>query len=332
MNKHGEIKSFNPGAEKIFQYSSDEIIGKSINLLMPDDVAAHHGKYVENFNKNKSVIIGKNRELYGRRKDGSTFPIEITINASVINNKHLFTGVLRDITERRKVDILKNEFISTVSHELRTPLTAIKGSLELIRHGLNLDLPEQAANMFEISSRNVERLLSLINDILDVSKLESGEINFNIEKIAIKPFIENCIELNQDFAKKYHTAFFCVHCDDDVFINVDTNRLTQVMSNLLSNAAKYSPENIPVEIFTEVNNGVLRVSIRDCGSGIPEEFQDKVFEKFTQSDGGNTRQVGGTGLGLSISKMIIEKLGGKIGFNTEKDKGSTFYFELPVAQ
>jgi len=330
MNIEGEIKSFNPGAEKIFQYRSQDIIGKSINVLMPDEVAAHHGKYVENFKKRESIIIGKNRELYGLRKDGSTFPIEITINTSVINNEHLFTGVLRDITERKKIDLLKDEFISTVSHELRTPLTAIKGSLDLINHGFNLDLPEQAANMLEISVRNVERLLSLINDILDVSKLESGELNFSIENIQVKPFIDNCIELNQEYAKKYDTGFFCVQCDENAMIKADKNRLTQVMSNLLSNAAKYSPKDMPVEISTEVKNDTVRINIKDYGAGIAEEFQDRIFDKFTQSDSGNTRQVGGTGLGLNISKMIVEKLGGKIGFDTVIDKGSTFYFEFPI--
>lgn len=331
MSKRGIIKSFNPGAETIFQFKANEIIGENIKVLMPDDVASHHKKYVDNFNKNESTILGRNRELFGVKKDGSQFPLEITINANIINNEQLFTGVLRDITERKKIDTLKDDFISTVSHELRTPLTAIKGSLDLINHGFNLDLPEQAATMLDISTRNVERLLSLINDILDVSKLESGEINLLIENIDVKQIIDNCIELNQEYAKKYNTGFFCTHCDENIMVNADKDRLTQVMSNLLSNAAKYSPENMPVEIFTEMNNGIVRVNVKDYGAGIPEEFQNKIFGKFTQSDSGNTRQVGGTGLGLNISKMIVEKLGGKIGFETIVDKGSTFYFEFPIA-
>ena len=330
MDKKGIINSFNPGAENIFQYSSNEVIGQNITMLMPDDVSTHHNKYVTNFNKVESKTIGKNRELNGMKKDGSLFPIEITINANVIDGNPLFTGVLRDITERRKVDRLKSEFVATVSHELRTPLTAIKGSLDIVTKGLNLDLPEQAHNMLDIANRNVERLLTLINDILDISKLESGEINFILEQFEIKPFIKNCIELNQEYAKKHNTEFFCAHCDDDIIINVDKDRLTQVMSNLLSNAAKYSPENIQVEIFTHVNNGMLRVNVKDYGPGIPEEFQSSLFEKFTQSSSGDTRQVGGTGLGLSISKMIIEKLDGNIGFDTIIGTETTFYIELPI--
>ena len=198
--------------------------------------------------------------------------------------------------------------------------------------GFELDLPEQANTMLDVANRNVERLLTLINDILDVSKLESGEIDFEIQHLKIKPFIDDTININQEYAKKHNTIFKCVHCHDDVQIDADRDRLVQVMSNLLSNAAKYSPADTPVEIFTEVDNGILRVNIKDYGPGIPKDFQSKLFKKFTQSNSGDTREVGGTGLGLSISKMIIEKLGGNIGFKTIEGKETTFYFELPIVK
>ncbi len=331
LNKLGIIQSFNHGAENIFEYNSDEITGLSIKTLMPQDFANSHDHYMENFKNNgESFVVGKNRELFGKKKNGNEFPIDVVFNVKEINNELLFTGVIRDITERKKMDRLKDEFVATVSHELRTPLTAIKGSLDLITKGFNLKLPEQAATMLDVTNRNVERLLTLINDILNVSKLESGEINFVIEKVEIKPFIKNITEMNQEYAKKYNTIFKCINCDNDVSVNVDRDRLEQVMSNLLSNAAKYSPENVPVEIFTAVNDGVIRVSVKDYGPGIPEDFQDTLFEKFTQSDSGDTRQVGGTGLGLNISKMIVEKLGGRIGFETTIGKETSFYFELPI--
>ena len=331
LNKFGIIQSFNHGAENIFGYDANEIIGESIKTLMPEDIANSHDHYMSEFkNTDHSIIIGKNSELYGIKKNGDKFPIDLSINAKEIDGELLFTGVIRDITERNKVDRLKSEFVATVSHELRTPLTAIKGSLDLVTKGFNLKLPEQASTMLDVANRNVERLLTLINDILDVSKLESGEINFVIEKIEIKPFIENITEINQEYAKKYSTTFKYINCDNEVSVNADRDRLEQVMSNLLSNAAKYSPENVPVEIFTVVNNGIIRVNVKDYGPGIPEDFQDTLFEKFTQADSGDTRQVGGTGLGLSISKMIIEKLGGKLGFETIINKETTFYFELPI--
>ncbi len=331
IDTKGIIRSFNPSAEKIFQYDKNQVIGNNIKMLMPQKFSLTHDQDIINRKpSSNSKIIGRQRELIGIKNDGTQFPVEVTINTIVSDGKTIFTGILRDITERKKVDRLKNEFVSTVSHELRTPLTAIKGSLDIVTKGLNLDLPEQATSMLDISNRNVERLLTLINDILDVSKLESGEINFVMEKVEIKPFIKNITEMNQEYAKKYNTIFKCINCNNDVSVNVDRDRLEQVMSNLLSNAAKYSPENVPVEIFTAVNDGVIRVSVKDYGPGIAEDFQDTLFEKFTQSDSGDTRQVGGTGLGLNISKMIIEKLGGKLGFETTIGKETTFYFELPI--
>lgn len=333
MDTKGIIQSFNPSAEKIFQYDKNQVIGNNIKMLIPQEFSLTHDQDIKN-HKPLSVpkVIGIQRELMGMKKDGTQFPIEVTLNTIVTDGKTVFTGVLRDITERQKVDRLKDEFVSTVSHELRTPLTAIKGSLDIVTKGLNLDLPEQANSMLDISNRNVERLLTLINDILDISKLESGEINFVLEKLDIKSFVEGCVELNQEYAKKHNTEFRCMHLDQNITVNADKDRLTQVMSNLLSNAAKYSPENVPVEIFTQVTAKTLRVSVKDYGKGVPEEFQAILFEKFTQSSSGDTRQVGGTGLGLNISKMIIEKLAGKLDFDTIIDKETTFYFELPIVK
>lgn len=330
INEENIIQSFNPGAENIFQYTANEAIGNNIKILLPEELALDHFQHLESLKVMPHTI--SITEFIGKKKDGSQFPVELTLNPKIIEEKIQFTGIVRDITERQKVDRLKSEFVSTVSHELRTPLTAIKGSLDIITKGLNLNLPEQATTMLDVANRNVERLLTLINDILDVSKLESGEINFVLEKIEIKPFIKNITEMNQEYAKKYNTTFKCINGDNNVSVNADRDRLEQVMSNLLSNAAKYSPENVPVEIFTTVNDDIIRVNVKDYGPGIPEDFQDTLFEKFTQSDSGDTRQVGGTGLGLNISKMIIEKLGGRLGFETTAGKETTFYFELPVVK
>jgi len=332
MNKQGIVKTFNFGAENIFQYPARDVVGNNIKMLMPEKISQHHNNYLESFNNTSTNNkVGLNRtDLFGKRKDGSHFPIELSINTILIDGELLFTGILRDITERKQIERLKDEFISTVSHELRTPLTAIKGSLDIIIKGLDLELPETATTMFDITTRNVDRLLSLINDILDISKLESGEINFQYEDVEIKSFIEECIELNHEYATKHNTDFICTYCNENIYIHVDKDRLNQVMSNLLSNAAKYSPANINVEIFTHINNDNLRVSVKDYGKGIPDDFQSEIFDKFTQSSSGDTRQVGGTGLGLNISKMIIEKFGGEINFETVKDKETTFYFELPI--
>jgi len=329
IDTKGIVQSFNPGAENIFQYPASEVIGKNIKMLMADDIAEHHDQYIKNFSYSSSQkVIRPNRELLAQKKDLSEFPIELSVNAKIIDDEYLFTGIIRDITERKRVDRVKSEFISTVSHELRTPLTAIKGSLDIITNGLNLELPHQAESMLTVANRNVERLLNLINDILDFSKLDSEGMDFVEEQFEITPFLNNSIEINQEYANKLGSQFIFTHGHEDIWVSADKNRLEQVMSNLLSNAAKYSPKDKPVEIYTEVSNNIIRINIKDYGPGIASEFQNKLFEKFTQSSSGNTRQVGGTGLGLNISKMIIEKMGGTIGFTTEEGKGSTFYFEL----
>jgi len=331
INTRGIVQSFNPGAETIFGYSSGEVIGKNIKILMPDNFASQHDQYLSNFHyTDKHETIRPTCDLFGKRKNNSEFPMELAVTAKMIDDKCIFTGVVRDITERKKVERLKNEFVATVSHEIRTPLTAIKGSLDIITNGLNLNLPEQANGMLNVANRNVERLLSLINDILDVSKLESSEVNLEMQQFKLKPFIDDTININQEYAKKFNTTFKCTHCHDNILITADRDRLVQVMSNLLSNAAKYSPDDVPVEIFTSINENIIRVNIKDYGPGIPQDFQDKLFEKFTQSSSGDTRQVGGTGLGLNISKMIIEKMGGNIGFKTIEGKETIFYFEFPV--
>ena len=331
IDQQGIVHTFNPGAENIFGYRAEEVIGNNINMLQPDEIAEHHDEYLAKYDITTPVkTYGIDGTLFAKRKDGELFPLELTISGKIIEGKYLFTGIIRDITERRKLDKLKDEFISTVSHELRTPLTAIMGSLELISKGMGLELPEQVNTMLDVAVRNVHRLLTLINDILDISKLESGEMTFSYEEIEICSFIQDAIDLNQEYAKKYSTRFECIDCDENIYINADRDRLSQVMSNLLSNAAKYSPENIPVEITAQKIDDHIRISIRDHGPGIPEEFQPVVFDKFTQSSSGDTRQVGGTGLGLNITKMIVEKMGGQIDFSTIVGKETTFFFELPV--
>ena len=333
MNEKGIVNSFNPGAEIIFQYRADEVVGKNIKVLMSESIAEKHDEYISSFNYDESSpMVMKEREVIGRRKDSSEFSVELNVNAGEIDGELLFTGILRDITERKKVDRLKDEFVSTVSHELRTPLTAIKGSLELVTNGLNLDLPEAARSMLDIANRNVKRLLTLINDILDVSKLESGEINFVFDNIEIKNFLSECISINQEYAKEHNTVFELTRSDDNIWVCADKDRLQQVLSNLLSNAAKYSPENISVEISTEVLDGAIHIYVRDFGPGVPVEFRDKLFEKFTQSSSGDTRRVGGTGLGLNISQMIVNRLGGQIGFRPNDNNGSIFYVTLPIVE
>ncbi|MDX2272859.1 MAG: PAS domain S-box protein [Cyanobacteriota bacterium] len=235
----------------------------------------------------------------------------------------------RDITERQRIVRMKNEFVSTVSHELRTPLTSIRGSLGLIAGGVGGELPPQVKHLIDIAYKNSERLVVLINDILDIEKIESGKMHFDLKPLSLVPLLEQSVESNRAYGQQFGVNYR-LETNGTWRVNADANRLMQVMANLLSNAAKFSPPHSEVVVRVEAHREQVRVSVVDRGSGIPVAFRPYVFQKFTQADSADTRQKGGTGLGLSISKAIIERLGGAIGFETEVGKGTTFYFELPL--
>ncbi|MCK4704722.1 MAG: response regulator, partial [Gammaproteobacteria bacterium] len=225
---------------------------------------------------------------------------------------------------------MKNEFISTVSHELRTPLTAIRGALGLLTGGAVGELSEQVKSMLKIAGNNTERLLLLINDILDIQKIETSEVAFNFKSLELMPIIEQALKDNESYADLHGVKLVIAKPLRNVRAYVDKDRMMQVMANLLSNAAKFSHENDTVEIsVVRHHDNTLRISVTDYGIGIPQAFQPKLFDKFTQSDSSDTRAKGGSGLGLSITKVIIEKHGGNIGFVSREGIGTTFYVELP---
>ena len=239
-----------------------------------------------------------------------------------------FYGLCTDITELKRIDRMKSEFVSTVSHELRTPLTSIRGSLGLLAGGAAGSLPEAAAPLVQIAKSNCERLIRLINDILDTEKIESGKMRFDLQVADVKPMLEQALSANEGFAAQHQVDFVLSAPVARVRANVDADRFAQVMTNLLSNAVKFSPAGSAVKVVLTRADGRIRIEVRDQGPGIPEEFRHRIFQKFSQADSSDARQKGGTGLGLNISKAIIERLGGTIGFDTETGVGTTFFFEL----
>jgi len=330
-NEKGIIDSFNRAAENLFGYSADEVIGKNISILTPTPHRELHDGYIKAYlNGRSSKIFATGREVEGVRKDGSLIPIDIAVNDMRVGEERLFCSIMRDITERRKVDKLKNEFVSTVSHELRTPLTSIRGSLGLLSGGAAGELPQQARSLLEIAGNNTERLLLLINDILDIEKIESGQMAFKFTNLRIADFVRQAVQANETYASQHSVRFMFGELRDDLAVYADPDRLMQVMNNLLSNAVKFSPEGGTVDITTGAPEGLVRISITDHGAGIPEEFQSKLFDKFTQSDASDTRSIGGTGLGLNIAKTIVEKHRGDIGFVTQEGIGTTFHIDLPA--
>jgi PAS domain S-box-containing protein len=238
-------------------------------------------------------------------------------------------GIVHDITERTLLDKAKNEFVSTVSHELRTPLTSIKGSLGLIKSGTVGKLPEKLQSMLDIAYNNSDRLVLLINDILDMEKIKAGKMDFHMKPTDIISLIEDAINANKGYGDEHGVTFTCRDCDENLLVRGDKDRLMQALTNIMSNAAKFSKNGELVELSGKRLGKIIRIAVKDNGQGIPEDFRDSIFDKFSQADSSDTRQKGGTGLGLSITKAIIEHHEGTIFFDTETGKGTTFYIDLP---
>jgi signal transduction histidine kinase len=250
----------------------------------------------------------------------------------LVNFQHQVIAVIaqgRDVTAQLEAERMKKEFTSTLSHELRTPLTSIIGSLQLINSGVMGELHQDIAELTVVAERNGQRLLDLINDILDIEKVESGKLTLVPEVMPLDELVREAIVLNKAFAERFKVRFESHGDVPHRKVHADRKRLLQVMTNLLSNAAKFSPEGGVVEISTEDAGPNVRVAVHDRGSGIPEAFRGRIFGRFTQADSTATRQKGGTGLGLAICKRLIELMHGRIGFDDRPGGGSTFWFELP---
>jgi signal transduction histidine kinase len=226
---------------------------------------------------------------------------------------------------------MKGEFVSVVSHELRTPLTSIMGALSLLNTNAVGELPSRARGMISIGLQNADRLLRLINDILDVEKIESGKMEYNFAPIGVRQLIEEAVQANKAFLDQFGlSAMIEFDGEDDPMICGDEDRLVQVLTNLISNAAKYSPEHGTIRVGAVCRDGMTRLWVKDEGPGVPENFKDRIFQKFSQADASDTRRKGGTGLGLSIAKAIVEQHRGMVGYESERGRGTTFYFDLPL--
>jgi PAS domain S-box-containing protein len=333
FNEDCIIETVNPAALRIFGYSADELAGMHIHHLML--LGGREGRNADGEApaspsatdpRTPSIIT-----VNGWRKSGEAFPVELTISPVQLRDRRIYNGIIRDVTERTKLDRLKSEFVSVVSHELRTPLTSVRGSLSLLNTGVAGELPARARTMVSIGLQNSERLLRLINDILDMEKIESGKMEFNFEPVAARSLIDAAVAENRAFLDQLKLGVETVFSGEPgTAVRGDNGRLMQVLANLISNAAKYSPEGGIVTIGADAGKSRVRLWVKDRGPGIPESFHGRIFQKFSQADSSDTRQKGGTGLGLSIAKAIVERHGGTIGFETAEGKGTTFYFDLPV--
>jgi PAS domain S-box-containing protein len=279
----------------------------------------------------KNPASWKKKLLQVLSKNGSLFWLETSVE--IIKDEHQncvgYRGVSRDVTEEIKMDISKNEFISMVSHELRTPLTSIIGAIGLLKAKTPLDAESQ--ELLELADRNSDRLLKLINDILDIQKLSLGKILLNKKKYEFSKIIDEAVNIASTQAEKDKIQLKQEHILRGIWVSVDFDRTVQVILNLLSNAIKFSPKESQVIISNEQRGDFIRLNIKDFGPGIAYEIQGKLFEKFVQGNSGDAK-IKGTGLGLNISKALIEQMGGLIGFSSQPSFGSTFYIDLPIVK
>lgn len=329
-NEAGIIVLVNTETERLFGYQRDELIGRTMEILVPERLRSGYAQRRAALARDpQPVRFGEGWNLFGRRRDGSEFPAEIGLNPIRAREGLFVLAVVIDISERKRMDRLKDEFVSTVSHELRTPLTSIAGSLGLLVGGAAGELPEAALRLIRIAQSNSQRLVRLINDILDVEKIESGQTVFKFRRIEARGLVEQAIEANRGFADGFGVRVRFDAAAPACEVYVDADRLAQVMTNLLSNAIKFSPRDNEVVVGIEDHDGTIRITFRDRGPGIPHEFRPRIFEKFAQADGTSERKKGGTGLGLSIARQIVLRLGGTIGFEDAPGGGTIFFVELP---
>ncbi|MBW4519932.1 MAG: response regulator [Scytolyngbya sp. HA4215-MV1] len=350
INAAQNITLFNQGAEKIFGYTASEVLGQPLDLLLPLRSVVAHRLHVQDFGEAayRARQMGDRRSIFGRRKDGSEFPAEASISRLELGNEKIFTVILRDITDRQQVERMKDEFISVVSHELRTPLTSIHGSLGMLASGLlSADSP-RGKRLLQIAVESTDRLVRLINDILDIERIESGKISMEKQSCYVADLSQQAIEVMQPLADAAGVTLSLSVVNVQLW--ADPDRILQTLTNLLSNAIKFSasgstvwlnaeiakPEQLP--LIPETPDALylspytqLLFSVKDQGRGIPADKLDKIFERFQQVDASDSRNHEGTGLGLAICRSIVQQHSGQIWVNSTLGEGSTFYFTLPLS-
>ncbi|MET0155985.1 MAG: PAS domain-containing sensor histidine kinase [Rickettsiales bacterium] len=310
-----------------------EIIGRSHYEIFPE-IAKNHPEWKKLHDRTLRGEIIKADEDAFVREDGATEWLRYELHPwyaadGTVGGLIMFT---ENITERKRMDLMKNEFVSTVNHELRTPLTSIHMSLGILRETAKESMNDNDKRLVELSYRNCDRLTSLVNDILDLEKIAVGKMDYRMRRVEIVSLVKDAIERNNAYAQRYRVAFDARFERDEAYCVLDSGRFIQALTNLLSNACKFSSEGQKIVVRVgEAEDGRIKISVEDKGSGVPESFKNRIFQKFAQADGTSTRSQGGTGLGLSITKSIIEACGGETGFVSREGVGSTFYFLLPRA-
>ncbi len=326
----GRFVAANPATAALMRAGSSEaLIGRTDFDFYPAEVARR-------FREDESALrAGGGHATFDQPAvfaDGSHGWLA-TLKAPLFGRDGGLRGIIthnRDITEQKKSQALKSEFISVVSHELRTPLTSIRGSLGLVVAGVGGELPAKAARLVRIAHSNSERLVTLINDILDMEKIDSGKLRLEMKQGPACPIVAQAVEASGNIAPEKRLEIVLDDAAPGAEVVVDAGRLHQVIANLLSNAVKFSPEGGRIDVALRLEADRLRITVSDQGPGIPEAFRDRIFGKFEQADGSDVRQKGGTGLGLSIAKALVESMHGTLGFDNRPGEGAAFHIDLPA--
>ncbi len=321
IDQHKKIEIFNKTAEHVFGFTKEEVVGKDISVLALDNIPT----------------AGMNIETTAKRKNSSTFSIDIAAS-KVDTTKQLFT--IRDITLRKESETLKlqnirmeteanakNEYVSILGHELRTPLTSIQGSLGLLLDEKELSAKEK--ELLSIAYRNAERLGNIIRDVIDIGRLQAGKLKIELNPISLVPLVKEAIAVWRLIANTKGVILVDTIPEIEIIVLVNYDRLIQVCLNMLSNAVKFSHPGQTITISMQPSENNVRISVEDEGIGISEAFRPRLFTAFSQADYGNTK-IEGVGLGLHISKRIVEQFGGIIGYVSKKERGTVFYFDLPI--
>jgi PAS domain S-box-containing protein len=325
-DRRGQFIEVSPSAMPILGYRPEEMIGRvGIEFIHSDDLESTRNEMRE-ARRGRATRSFESRYVH---KKGHAVTLVWNGVWSESEQLHFFIG--RDVTKEKLVERMRDEFIATVSHELRTPLTSISGALGLLAAKADASLPVQAARLLSIAQSNSQRLLRLVGSILDMEKSESGKLIFALHRVEIKAAVANAIEMNQGFAESRAVRLRLDPASIGGEIRADPEWLTKIVTNLLSNAIKFSPAGEEVVVAVERRGETIRITVRDHGHGVPNDFKPRMFEKFAQADATDTRQQGGTGLGLSIVKQIVTRLGGEIGFSDAPGGGAIFQVDLPVS-
>ena len=345
IDERGNIESYNPAAQKIFGYERDEVIGRNVKMLMPEPYHTEHDGYLENYlGTGRAKIIGIGREVIGKRKNGSVFPMELAVSEFHIRQRRYFTGIVRDITERKRLqdelqqrvhdladaDRQKNEFLAMLSHELRNPIAPMRNALYLIK-AMGGAASGDMAELQQMMERQMQQLVRLVDDLLDVSRIIRGKIDLRRERMDLLQAVLRASETARPVLDANGHVLDLSLPEGPLWVTGDMVRLAQVIANLLTNAGKYTHRASRIALEVRREGAQVLITVRDPGEGISGELLPRIFDLFVQGDHALARSQGGLGIGLTLVKRLVEMHEGTVEARSEgKGKGSEFSIRLPA--